>query len=115
MRPENKNHFKNFKLKVAGVEWSIVFKPDGTWLDDTNDKHTYGMCEFNGKIIWLSTNQSKQHQIRTIWHELTHVSQRNDALVNDMIHIESQAESMAELLIEIIPQIRKKCPELLGE
>lgn len=103
MTKQPKPFFKNFKLKVAGRSWDVIFTDD---IKIFNGDFC-GLCMYETKSIYVSSSLPRETQILTLWHELMHCAKRNITKPRGTIQEEAAVESDAEFLMEVLPQLLK--------
>lgn len=62
------------------------------------------MYDSNKKTIYISVNQSKEEQVKTFWHEMTHCIQFQMGLNQAVSHelLEIMAENFSKALFKIV-------------
>lgn len=63
-----------------------------------------GMYDSSKHIIYISTNQSKEEQVKTFWHEMTHCIQFQMGLNQAVSHelLEIMAETFSKVLFKLV-------------
>ncbi len=102
---------KPFKLKIAGLTWTVVFEDD---LHDDDGRSLCGCCYSDRFTISVQKNMTMPTTRVTIWHEIFHAALSgisNTGERNDEEHI---VELSGRAINEIFAQ-QKRLPKWLFE
>ena len=106
-----------FEFKINNDTWKILVKNHEEVLDELNkdreDKYYYafGLTKYPTHEIWINKEMSREQQIKTLKHELTHCYIFNYGLYNVPNFNEEMVCDLVSSINDFINEVVKKYKE----